>query len=157
MHAVLSYLFKGLTSKVTDCFVKQMCEFCIGVDIPIWLRAVNIIVQGLVPDMLLENRSTGFFSSASQSLSQPTMTFFFPANYIIGHSWLYTPIYADTVLYINCCIKTCQMGKKYNMSKIIRLDWQMLILNMSVYIVYKRFSWALILDSVQHLCFFYEI
>lgn len=49
------------------------------------------------------------------------------------------------------------MGKKYNMSKIIRLDWQMLILNMSVYIVYKRFSWALILDSVEHLCFFYEI
>lgn len=49
------------------------------------------------------------------------------------------------------------MGKKYNMNKIIRLDWQMLILNMSVYIAYKRFSWALILDSVEHLCFFYEI
>lgn len=49
------------------------------------------------------------------------------------------------------------MGKKYNMSKIITLDWQMLILNASVYIVYKRFSWALILDSVEHLSFFYEI
>lgn len=49
------------------------------------------------------------------------------------------------------------MGKKYNMSKIIRLDWQMLILNMSVYIVYERFSWALILNSLEHLCFFYEI
>ena len=63
MHAVLSYLFKGLTSKVTDCFVKQMCEFCVGVDMPIWSRAVNIIAQGLVQDMLLERRSTGFFSS----------------------------------------------------------------------------------------------
>lgn len=83
--------------------------------------------------------------------------FVFPVNYIIGRSWLYTPIYADTVLYINCYIKTCQMGKKYNLSKIIRLDWQMLILNMSVYVVCKRFSWALILDSVEHLCFFYEI
>lgn len=85
------------------------------------------------------------------------LNFFFPVNFIIGHSCLYTPIYADTVLYINCCIKTCQMGRKYNMSKIIRLDWQMLILNMSVYIVYERFSWALILDSLEHLCFFYEI
>ena len=63
MHAVLSYLFKGLTSKVKDSFVKQMCEFCIGVDMPVWLREVNITVQGLVQDMPLENRSTGFFSS----------------------------------------------------------------------------------------------
>lgn len=63
MHAVLSYLFKGLTSKVTDYFVKQKCDFCVGVDMPFWSRAVNIIVQGLVLDMLLENRSTGFFSS----------------------------------------------------------------------------------------------
>lgn len=47
VHAAVSYLFKGLTSKVTVSFVKQMCEFCIGVDMPIWSRAVNIIVQGL--------------------------------------------------------------------------------------------------------------
>lgn len=65
---------------------------------------------------------------------------FFPVNYIIGRSWLYTPIYADTVLYINCYIKHAKWAKKYNLSKIIRLDWQMLILNMSVYIVDKRFS-----------------
>lgn len=60
--------------------------------------------------LILELSPPPYFIRKQFSLSN--IFFSLSVNYIIGHSWFYAPIYADTVLHINCSIKTCQMGKK---------------------------------------------
>lgn len=94
----------NLFKRTRPCRKRSRCRTC--------LRGLNWKVgQQVSPS---GNPPPPYFIRMQFSLSN----FFSPVNYIMGCSCLYTPIYADTVLYINCYIKTCQMGKKYNLAKL---------------------------------------
>lgn len=107
-------------------FVKLTGKVCLGINLQIYVRGINIAVNSLPPRCALGSsngkevnrfRISEFFLHISLGSNFLCQTFF-SVNFIIGHSCLYTPIYADTVLYINCCIKHAKWAKNTTWAKL---------------------------------------